>query len=69
MLGSFREFERIYLMTAGGPGGTTEIISTFIYSFTKRGTELGYASAASVLVLILAFVIAFIQVRLYRTKR
>lgn len=69
MLGSFREFERIYLMTAGGPGGKTEIISTFIYSFTKRGQELGFASAASVLVLLIAFVIAFIQVRLYRNKR
>ena len=35
LLGGFREMERVFLMTDGGPGGKTEIIGTYIYRATR----------------------------------
>jgi raffinose/stachyose/melibiose transport system permease protein len=66
LLASFREFERVLLMTDSGPAGVTEISSTYIYSFAKQGMEMGYVAAASVLVLIIGFIIAFVQLQIYR---
>lgn len=42
LLGGFREMERVYLMTDGGPGGCTEIIGTYIYRATRSaGSNIG----------------------------
>ena len=35
LLGGFREMERVFLMTDGGPGGSTEIVGTYIYRATR----------------------------------
>lgn len=70
LLGGFREMERVYLMTDGGPGGATEIIGTYIYRSTRSaGSNLGTVSAAAVIVLIVAFVISFIQIKLSNTTK
>ncbi|CAM3717353.1 carbohydrate ABC transporter permease [Marinicrinis lubricantis] len=66
LLASFREFERVFLMTDGGPAGATEITSTYIYRYVKMGTDMGYVSAASVIILLIALVISFIQLSVYR---
>ncbi|RPF48855.1 multiple sugar transport system permease protein/raffinose/stachyose/melibiose transport system permease protein [Hydrogenoanaerobacterium saccharovorans] len=65
LLGGFREMERVYLMTDGGPGGSTEIIGTYIYRATRSaGSNLGIVSAAAIIVLLIAFAISFIQMKL-----
>lgn len=65
LLGGFREMERVFLMTDGGPGGSTEIIGTYIYRATRSaGSNIGLVCAASVIVLIVAFAISFIQLKL-----
>lgn len=65
LLGGFREMERVFLMTDGGPGGTTEIIGTYIYRATRSaGSNIGMVCAAAVIVLIIAFMISFIQIKL-----
>ncbi len=65
LLGGFREMERVFLMTDGGPGGTTEIIGTYIYRATRSaGSNIGLVCAAAMIVLIVAFVISFIQLKL-----
>ncbi len=62
LLVGFREMERVYLMTDSGPGGATDIIGTYIYRNTRfAGSNLGLVSAAAVIVLAIAFTIAFIQ--------
>lgn len=69
LLGGFREMERVYLMTDGGPGGATEIIGTYIFRATRSaGSNLGISSAAAVIVLVIAFAIAFVQLRSSITK-
>ncbi len=51
-------FTNVYVMTQGSPGGATETMSYFIYRQGFRMFNFGYASAASVLMLILTVVIA-----------
>jgi len=51
-------FTNVYIMTQGTPGGATETMSFFIYRQGFRMFNFGYASAASVLMLIFTIVIA-----------
>ncbi len=69
LLGGFREMERVFLMTDGGPGGKTEIIGTYIYRQTRSaGSNIGLVCAAAIIILAVAFLISFIQLRLTERK-
>jgi raffinose/stachyose/melibiose transport system permease protein len=66
LLGGFREMERVFLMTDGGPGGATEIIGTYVYRNARSaGSNLGFVSAAAALILIVALLISLLQFRFY----
>ena len=56
-------FTNVYIMTQGSPGGATETMSFFIYRQGFRMFNFGYASAASVLMLVMTIVIAQTVVR------
>lgn len=56
-------FANVFVMTQGTPGGTTETLSYFIYRQGFRMFSFGYASAASVLMLVLTIVVAQTFVR------
>jgi multiple sugar transport system permease protein len=47
-------FDYIYLLTGGGPGGSTTSLSLFAYNYFTSG-DFGYGSAASVIVFLVAF--------------
>jgi multiple sugar transport system permease protein len=51
-------FTNVYVMTQGSPGGATETMSYFIYRQGFRSFNFGYASAASVLMLVMTVIIA-----------
>lgn len=53
----------VNIITQGSPGGATETLSYFIYRTAFRSFEQGYASAASVLVLIVTVILAQVLVR------
>lgn len=44
---SFMTFDFVYLMTDGGPGHATELISTYMYRLAMNNQMQGYASAIS----------------------
>jgi multiple sugar transport system permease protein len=46
-------FDEIYLLTGGGPGSATEVISYTIYRTFFTQDRMGYGSAMSVAVLFL----------------
>nr|MBA3324939.1 sugar ABC transporter permease [Paracoccaceae bacterium] len=56
-------FTNVYIMTQGTPGGATETISYFIYRIGFKTFNFGYASAASVLMLIATVVLAQLVVK------
>ena len=56
-------FTPVHVITQGSPGGNTETLSYFIYRTAFRSFEQGYASAASVLLLIVTVVLSQTLVR------
>jgi len=50
-INAFRTYDLVYVMTRGGPGVSTDIISYFIYRVTFLGLNLSQAAAISVLLL------------------
>lgn len=50
IIGSFLTFDYVYVMTNGGPGGATEIMSTWIFKRSFVAYEMGYGSALSLIV-------------------
>ena len=51
----FRALEVMYILTGGGPGRATELLSLHIYSRAFDTQQLGYAAAISVLLILLVF--------------
>jgi len=56
-------FANVFIITKGGPGGATETISYFIYRIGFKSFNFGYASAASVIMLILTIIVAQLVVK------
>lgn len=57
---SFLSFDYVYIMTQGGPAGSTDVLSTLLYRNAFMNLQSGYASAIGVtLALITAAVVAF----------
>ena len=56
-------FANVFIITKGGPAFGTETISYFIYRTGFKFFNFGYASAASVIMLILTLVIAQLMVK------
>jgi multiple sugar transport system permease protein len=54
---AFKVFDEIYLLTAGGPGTATEVVSYTIYRRFFTEGQMGYGSSLSVIVL---FVLALL---------
>jgi len=62
-----RVFTEIFLLTNGGPNGSTEVVMTLVYKLGLERNELGIASAGSVL-LLLATVVLTVAVRASRRR-
>jgi trehalose/maltose transport system permease protein len=50
-------FDYIYVLTGGGPGGSTTSLSLFAYNYFASG-DFGYGSAASVILFIIALALS-----------
>jgi alpha-1,4-digalacturonate transport system permease protein len=65
-LGHMKEFALIQSLNGGGPGTQNRLIVQYIYETGFARSEIGYASAASVILLIILMIIALIQLRISR---
>ena len=61
--GTLFAFDMIYGLTGGGPLGQTEVISIFIFNNAFEDFSLGYASAISTIVLILALILGLFYIK------
>ena len=59
LIGTFKVFEGPYILTNGGPGYASEVISTYMYKTAFSKMNYGYASAISVLIAFFCFTIYF----------
>lgn len=64
LIDAFRVLEVIYILTFGGPGESTEILSLFIYKTAFVGQRLGTAAAISVLLLLVVALLSWFALRL-----
>jgi multiple sugar transport system permease protein len=60
-IGSFKVFDLILLLTNGGPGQSTLVLSQYIYQKGFQENEFGYASAISVVLFAICFAITVVQ--------
>jgi len=66
LISTFQVFTQIIGMTEGGPGNATRTIVYHIYEVGFSFFDLGYASAAAVVMLVIVGFITWIQMRLAR---
>ena len=62
-----RVFTEIFLLTNGGPNGSTEVVMTLVYKLGLERNELGIASAGSMLLLVATIVLTLL-VQLLRRR-
>lgn len=63
LIDSFKTFDSIFIMTNGGPGNATEVLSLHIYRTGLPFMNVGYAAAMSYLFLIIMIVGTTILIR------
>jgi raffinose/stachyose/melibiose transport system permease protein len=59
-IGSLKFFDLIYNMTQGGPNHRTEVLATHLYDQGFKYFKYGYASAISVVLLVMCLLVTFI---------
>lgn len=65
LIGGFQgEFDSAYVLTQGGPNGATTTISYYIYQHGFEWFNMGYASAVSMLLFVLIFIVTLINWRI-----
>jgi len=60
---AFRLFDLVYILTGGGPGGTTETLSYNVYKVAFFGFDTGRASAYGILMVIVVTIAAQFYLR------
>lgn len=60
---AFRMIELVFMMTKGGPGGSTEVLPWYIYTTGFLSLDLGYAGAMAVVMIIIVTLGAQVFVR------
>ena len=60
-IGSFKVFDLILVLTNGGPGQSTLVLSQYIYQKGFQENQFGYASTVSVALFAICFLITMIQ--------
>lgn len=66
---AFKLFTQVEVLTGGGPLGATNTLVRYIFSAGYRELKVGYASAASVIFLMIVLVISILQRRLFVEER
>jgi ABC-type sugar transport system permease subunit len=66
MIGAFKAFDLIYVMTKGGPGEATLVSSIFIFREAFVIHHFGYASSSSVVLFVITVIITVFMLR-YRS--
>ena len=65
---TFRAFDLIFAMTGGGPLYSSEILVTLIYNTAFVSQKFGYASAQSIVLVVLVLFITWLQRKTLRLK-
>lgn len=67
-LDAFRVFDLIYVLTGGGPGGSTESISIYAYKTMFAQTKFGYGAAIVIVMALTVGLISFAYMKILDVK-
>ncbi len=62
-IGGFKVFDLIYATTQGGPANATQVLGTYIYLQAFNLGNMGYANAISVILLVIAVCLGWLQIK------
>lgn len=63
-LWTLSDFTLVYVLTAGGPGSATDVLPVFTYQNSFSFYELGYGTALSIVLLLIASALSLLYLRL-----
>ncbi|WP_440614925.1 carbohydrate ABC transporter permease [Bacillus subtilis] len=69
LTGAFTVFNEPYILTGGGPGNASEVLSTFLYKSAFTKDMMGYASAIATVVLIITLALSLMQMKFFKTGK
>lgn len=68
VISALQAFDQIYVLTRGGPLFKTETIVTYLFHQGFENYDMGYASAAAMILFVLIFIVTIGQLRLMRYR-
>lgn len=68
VISSFQVFDIVYVLTSGGPLGSTKVLVFYIYEYAFKFFEMGYASAMSYFLFLILFILTLLQVKYMKSK-
>lgn len=68
LLDTFRIFDTVFIISGGGPGESTQVISIYLYKTVFQFWELGRAAAGAVLIFLAFFILASVLYRLFSVR-
>ncbi len=66
VIDNLKLFDLVYVTTRGGPGDSTELITYFAYRQSFSFFQVGYGSAAAVIILLISIIVTTISVNYLR---
>jgi multiple sugar transport system permease protein len=57
---AFKEFDKVFLMTGGGPGTLTELVSIYAYRVNFRNWDLGYGATVAFMIYLVVLILCSI---------
>ena len=66
--GSLRSFDISYLLTKGGPGNSSELMSTYMYKQAFTSMKYGYGSAVAMVIVAICLIVGFLFRRFTEIK-
>ena len=68
LTGALRGFDIPYLLTNGGPGNASELMSTYMYKKAFPSNQYGYGSALAVFIIVESILVVFILRKIFMTE-
>lgn len=65
---TLRSFEQVYVITGGGPINSTNLLVYYIYQEAFAQFDFGYAAAAATVLLAIALLLVYLQLRTWREE-
>ena len=69
VIGGFKVFDIVYVMTGGGPNHASDVLGNYLYRVGFRNDEMGYASAIATLLFVITFALTIVQLKIGRTGK